>query len=69
MDASAGRAFIVNEDDNTLSALDIGSGRIVKTVPVGPNPSGLLVDERTQRGYLITGANGDTITTLDLTRL
>jgi len=49
VDARTGRAFVVNNGDNTISVLDTHTGTLLRTVAVGQNPTGIAVDERDGR--------------------
>ncbi len=49
VDARTGRAFVVNNGDNTISVLDTHAGTLLRTVAVGQNPTGIAVDERAGR--------------------
>jgi len=49
VDARAGRAFVVNNGDNTVSVLDTRTGALLRTVAVGQGPTGVAVDERDGR--------------------
>lgn len=39
--SASGRAYVSNEDGETVTVLDAGSGSVVATVPVGKRPRGL----------------------------
>jgi len=49
VDARTGRAFVVNNGNNTVSVLDTHTGALLRTVEVGQNPTGIVVDERDGR--------------------
>jgi len=49
VDARTGRAFVVNNGDNTVSVFDTHMGTLLRTVAVGQNPTGIAVDERAGR--------------------
>ncbi len=49
VDARTGRAFVVNNGDNTVSVLDTRTGALLRTVAVGEGPTGVAVDERDGR--------------------
>jgi len=49
VDARTGRAFVVNNRDNTVSVLDTRTGALLRTVAVGQGPTGIAVDERDGR--------------------
>src|SRR5438067_11821030 len=49
VDTRTQHAFVANSGANTLSLLDLSSGRVLRTVPVGPSPTALAVDERRGR--------------------
>jgi PQQ-dependent catabolism-associated beta-propeller protein len=41
--AAASTAFISNEKDNTISVFDLGAGKVIKTIPVGRRPRGMVL--------------------------
>jgi YVTN family beta-propeller protein len=52
----SGRVFVTNASDASVSVLDARSGRVLRTIPLGFIPTGIAVDERTDRVFLLTGA-------------
>lgn len=42
-EAEASTAFISNEKDNTVSVFDTEAGKVVKTIPVGKRPRGMVL--------------------------
>jgi YVTN family beta-propeller protein len=64
VDARTDRVFAVNAGDNTASMLQASSGRLLRTVKVGPVPVDVAVDTQTGRVFILnTGAN--TVSVLD----
>ncbi|MCA1597817.1 MAG: YncE family protein, partial [Chloroflexi bacterium] len=69
VDARAGRVFVVNNGDDTISMLDARDGRALRTISLSGRPTALAVDER--RGHLLIGVGSlipsghDTVATLD----
>ncbi len=59
-----GRLWVVNQVSNTVSMLDLATGALLKTVGVGPTPSGLGLST-TARSVLVTNAADGTLTVLD----
>ena len=49
-------AYTSNERDNNMSVVDIDAGKVIKTVPTGQRPRGILV---TPDGKYILVADGD----------
>jgi YVTN family beta-propeller protein len=49
-------AYVANYDDNTVSVVDIGGKRVLKTIPVGKSPTGIAV---TRDGSMVFAANYD----------
>ena len=49
-------AYTSNERDNTMSVIDVDAGRVIKTVPTGQRPRGILV---TPDGKYVLVADGD----------
>jgi PQQ-dependent catabolism-associated beta-propeller protein len=43
LDVDGSRLFISNEDDNLVSVVDIGKGKLIKQIPVGVEPEGIAV--------------------------
>ena len=41
--ARAGQIFVSNERDNTVTVLDAASLSIIKTIPVGVRPRGIVI--------------------------
>src|SRR5437763_17105889 len=56
VDARTGRAFVVNNGDNSVSVIDSYRGRLLRTVGVGPGPTTVVVDEPGRR-VLVTNAD------------
>ena len=40
LDAEGGRLFVSNEDASALSIVDVATGRVLQTLPVGEEPEG-----------------------------
>ena len=53
--ASAGIAFISNEKDNTITVLDIDALKVVKTVPVGKRPRGMVLSPDRKTLFICAG--------------
>src|SRR5438067_3630976 len=64
VDERAGRAYVINQNSNTLSILDARSGALLRTVAVGQSPAFLLVDERAGR-VLVVNQSGNSVTVVD----
>jgi YVTN family beta-propeller protein len=56
VDARTGRAFVVNNGDNSVSVIDSDRGRLLRTIGVGPGPTAVVVDEPGRR-VLVTNAD------------
>ena len=41
----SGSVWVSNTSDGTVSRIDPASGRVVATIPVGPNPGAIVVGE------------------------
>ena len=54
----SGRVFVTKASDASVSLLDARSGRVLRTIPLGFIPSGIAVDERTDRVFLLSEAPG-----------
>ncbi len=69
VDVRAGRVFVVNNGDNTITMLDARDGQVVRTISLNGAPTALAMDER--RGHLLIGvgpltpSGHDTVATLD----
>jgi YVTN family beta-propeller protein len=50
--AHAGRAYVSNEDDGTVSVLDTQQLAVVATIPVGKRPRGLALSHNGKRLYV-----------------
>lgn len=64
VDATAGRALVVDHNDGQVIVLDTRSGRVVRTVPVGLGPTSVVVDARTGRA-LVVNANENSLSLFD----
>lgn len=65
VDERAGRVFVPNLVDDTISVLDARSGRVVRVLYVGHRPDAIAVDDHTQR--LLVASTADwTLTVLDV---
>jgi YVTN family beta-propeller protein len=49
LDSPAGRAYVVNHDDHSVSLLDTGNWRVQRTVPVAPYPLSVSLDSAARR--------------------
>ncbi len=47
-----GRAFVLNEQSNSVSVLDTRTGAVIRTVPVGNAPLAVAVDETTEQVFV-----------------
>ncbi len=72
LDRRRGRAFVANMDMpdvtttvNTLTVLDTRSGRVRHTMTLGQGPPIVAVDERTERLFVVNGADS-TVSVLDI---
>jgi YVTN family beta-propeller protein len=52
---AAGRVFVTNGMDNSVSMVDARSAAVLRTVPVGPNPLAITVDEHVSRAFVLGG--------------
>lgn len=75
LDRRRGRAFVANMDMpdvtttvNTLTVLDTRSGRVLHTMTLGQGPPVVAVDERTERLFVVNGAD-NTVSVFDASRL
>jgi YVTN family beta-propeller protein len=50
--ASAGRAYVSNEDDGSVSVLDTARGEVIGTITVGKRPRGLALSRDGSRLYV-----------------
>src|ERR687886_814549 len=64
VDERARRAYVINQNTNTLSILDARSGALLRAVAMGQSPALLLVDERSRR-VLVVNQSSNTVTVLD----
>lgn len=53
--AAAGTAFISNEKDNTITVLDIDTMKVIKTVPVGKRPRGMVLSPDHKTLFICAG--------------
>ena len=66
MAVSNGIAYIANRFDNTISAVDVKSAKVVKTVPAGREPHGVAIGDNGSKLFITShmplgSANGDFI--------
>ena len=54
-EAAAELAFISNEKDNTVSVIDTGTLKVVKTIPVGRRPRGMVLTPDMKRLIVCAG--------------
>ncbi len=59
-----GKNFVINQEKNTLDVLDRGNQEVIKTIPVGTNPSGLGVNPNTGRIY-VSNKGSNNVTVID----
>jgi YVTN family beta-propeller protein len=52
VDGRTGRAFVASSDANSVSVLDVRTGTVLRTIPVGAHPLAMAVDERTGRAFV-----------------
>jgi len=64
LDGRTGKAFVVNDADNTVSAVDVTRTAVDRTVPVGTTPVTVAVDQRDGR-VLVTALRQSTVSVLD----
>ncbi len=64
VDGRTGKVFVVNDADNTVSAVAATRAAVEKTVPVGATPVTVAVDQRDGR-VLVTGLRPSTVSVLD----
>jgi len=50
--AHAGRAYVSNEDEHTVSVIDIDRAAVVATIPIGKRPRGLKLNREASRLYV-----------------
>jgi len=70
--ARTGRAFVVNSQDNSVGVVDMGAGRLLRTVTVGYSPVGAAVDARGGRVFVADNSDANdgylgSVTILDAT--
>ena len=63
--AHAERILVSNEKDNTITVLDSTSLQIIKTIPVGARPRGILLSKDGKSLYVCT-SDADHIEVVDL---
>jgi len=64
-DPSAGVMLVTNQDDGTVSVININTLTVAATVPVGPNPRRMVIDAATHRAYITNAVNPGTLTVAD----
>jgi YVTN family beta-propeller protein len=52
VDRRTGRAVVAESDANSVSVLDVRTGAVLRTIPVGVHPRAIAVDERTGRAFV-----------------
>ena len=62
--AAAYMAYVTNERDNTLSAIDLDQMKTVRTVPVGQRPRGITMTKDGSE-ILVCASDDDTIQIID----
>jgi uncharacterized protein (TIGR03437 family) len=62
------QAVVVNQDNDTVSIVDLSSQTVQKTLIVGRGPEGVAVDSSTGRAY-VTNEDDGTVSVIDLTAL
>src|SRR5579864_3416669 len=53
VDTRTGRAFVVNNGDDSVTVLDTANGAVLRTVAVGDGPTAAIVDERGGRVVVV----------------
>ena len=75
VDERTGRAFVLNggaadsrfyTTNGSMSVLDVDSGRVLRTIPVGNGPIAMAIDERTARVFVVNSGPTGTREGLDL---
>src|SRR5207244_1582713 len=64
VDERIGRAFVTNQNDNSVSILDSASGTVLRKVAVGPAPVTLAVAAHAGRVFVVNHGN-NTVSVLD----
>jgi YVTN family beta-propeller protein len=59
------RAFVVNQDDNTLSVINTATNTVIATIPVGSLPNEAVISADDTRVY-VTIAGSDAVSVLPL---
>lgn len=54
---SPGFAYIVNADSNDVSVIDLATGTVVATIPVGSNPNSVCVDPNYNEVYVVNNSS------------
>ena len=57
--------FVTNQNDNTVSVIDIVTIGVVDTIPVGVTPWGIAYDPNHHRMY-VTNSEDDTVSVINL---
>jgi YVTN family beta-propeller protein len=61
-----GRAYVSNEDDDTVTVIDLSSNTVVATIPVGDEPFGITPFTADGVDYVyVTNIRGDSISIID----
>jgi len=66
--ASAARIFVSNERDDTVTVLDSGTLKIVKAIPVGKRPRGIVITPDFKE-VLVCAGDDDRIDVIDADKL
>ncbi|HEY4587156.1 MAG TPA: beta-propeller fold lactonase family protein [Brevundimonas sp.] len=62
--ASAQRAYIANQTDNTVSVIDVATDTVIATIAVGQAPEGVAVSPDGARVY-VSNSGSNTVSVID----
>lgn len=57
------RLYVVNANSDTVSVINTVTNTVIRTIPVGDNPSGVAVSPDGERVY-VASQNDDTVTVI-----
>ena len=60
----AGKIFVSNEKDNTITVLDSDTYQLIKTIPVGRRPRGVILSPDYKELFVAAG-DGDIMDVID----
>ena len=63
--AAAPFAYITNQASHDVSVIDVGTARVVATIPVGKSPAGVVVSEAAGKAF-VSNPDSKSISVIDL---